>query len=138
MFFFAVSRLEIKHKTRPCQGENLPIFVHKMYKEKCVEILNLQMRKNESTGWKALKQTFKFLNFWVCAFISLYTKLELIAMNKLGKVWFHSTFIEKFHGCSVRGFISFKQLFLNQFWITAYKFWAWLDNFKYQIVTLQN
>ena len=24
------------------------------------------MRKNESTGWKVLKQLFNVLNFWVC------------------------------------------------------------------------
>ena len=46
--------------------------------------------------------------------VSLYTKLELIAVNKLGKVWFHSTtFLVEFHGCSLRNFKSSKQLFLE-------------------------
>ena len=60
---------------------------------------------------KSIKATFwcfKFLN--VCI-IPLYKKLELIAMNKLGKVWFHNTFLVKFHGCSVRNFKSLKQLY---------------------------
>ena len=59
--------LETKHKTRHCQGENSSIFVLKMYKEKCIKIVNLQTRKNELTGWKVLKQPFNFSNFWVCA-----------------------------------------------------------------------
>ena len=32
----------------------------------------------------------------------LYRKLGLIAMNKLEKIWLHSTFSVKFHGYSVR------------------------------------
>ena len=40
------------------------MLIHKMYKEKCIKkkIMNLQMRKNESTGWKVLKQLFNVLN----------------------------------------------------------------------------
>ena len=64
--------------------------------------------------------------------------MKPIAMNKLGKFLFHSTFLAKFHGFCVRNFKSFKQLFLNWFWITAFNVWAWIDNFKYQILTLQN
>ena len=39
--------------------------------------------------------------------------VSVIAMNKLGKVWFHSTFLVEFHGISIRNFKSLKQLFLN-------------------------
>ena len=28
--------------------------------------VNFQMTKNESTGWKVLKEPFDFSNFWVC------------------------------------------------------------------------
>ena len=55
------------------------------------------MRKDESTGWKLLTTPsiffFKFLS--VC-FISLNTRLGLIANNKFRKVWFHSTLLVKF------------------------------------------
>ena len=34
--------------------------------------------------------------------VSFHVKLELIAMNKLGKDWFHGTFLGKLHGCYVR------------------------------------
>ena len=52
-------------KLRHYQGEYSPIFIHKMYKEKFSKrnIVNLQMRKNESTGRKVLKQLFHVLNF---------------------------------------------------------------------------
>ena len=59
--------LETEHKTRHCQGENSSIFVVKMYKEKCIKIVNLQTRKNELTGWKVLEQPFNFSYFRVCA-----------------------------------------------------------------------
>ena len=59
-------------------------------------------------------------------------------MNKLGKVWFHGRFLVKFHGCSVRNLKFLKQLFLNQFCITAFSVWAWIDYFKHQILKLQN
>ena len=78
---------------------------------------------------KAAFSCFEFMSVWI---ISLYRKLELIGMNKLGKVWFHSTVRVKFHWCSVRNFISLKQLFLNWFWITA------SSSTKYKILTLQN
>ena len=45
--------------------------------------------------------------------ILLYTRVELIAMNKHGKVGFHGTFLGEFYKCSVRNFKSLKQLFLN-------------------------
>ena len=63
-----------------------------------------------STGWKASVQPFNVLNVSV---YNLKGKLELTAVNKLGKFWLHSTFLAKFHGCSVRNFKSLKQLFLN-------------------------
>ena len=59
-------------------------------------------------------------------------------MNKLGKVWFHGTFLGKFHGCSVRNLKFLKQLFLNQFCITAFGVWTLTDNFNHQILKLQN
>ena len=52
--------LEIKHKTRHFQRGN---WIHKMYKEKFVKIVKLQMRKNKSTGQKVLKQFFNVLSF---------------------------------------------------------------------------
>ena len=72
--------------------------------------------------------------------ISIYRKLELTAINKLWtwKVWFHSTFLVKFHGYFVRNFKSLKQLFLNLFWIKAFNIGACIYNFKYHILTLQN
>ena len=84
---------------------------------------------------KATFYSFKFLSVYI---ISLYRKLELFAMNKLGKTWFHSTFLVKFHECWVRSLKSVKQLFWNKFCITACNVWAWKDNFKYQILTLQS
>ena len=47
----------------------MPVFIHKMYKEKFIkrEIVNLQLRKYESTGWKVSKQLSNVLNFSVCA-----------------------------------------------------------------------
>ena len=95
---FALSWFEIKHKTRHYQGQNSFIFTYKMCNEKIIKrkIVNLQMRKNKLAGWKVLKQFFntylECLKFLSACIISLYTKLELIAMNKIGKVWLHSTF----------------------------------------------
>ena len=71
------------------------------------------MKKNESTGWKVLKQLFKNFKFLSVSIISLYRKMKLIAMNKLGNVWFHGIFLIKFHRCSLMNFESLKQLFLN-------------------------
>ena len=34
---FALSWLEIKHKTRHCQGENSSILIHEIYKEKIIK-----------------------------------------------------------------------------------------------------
>ena len=51
--------------------------------------------------------------FYISECAHLYAKLELTTMNKLEKVWFHCTFLVKFHGCSVRNFKYVKQLFLN-------------------------
>ena len=58
-------------------------------------------------------------------------------MNKLRKVWFQSTILVKFHGCSVRCFKYLKQFFLDWFWMTASNVWAEKDNFKHRILTLQ-
>ena len=55
---------------------------------------------------------------------------SVVAMNKLGKVWFHSTFLVEFHGSSIRNFKSLKQFFLNQFCKIALNVWAWIDNYK--------
>ena len=46
-------------------------------------------------------------------------KVLMIAMNKLGKVWFHNTLSVKFHGLSIRNLKSLKRLFLDYFWVTA-------------------
>ena len=82
---FALSWLEVKHKTRHCQGENSSIIIHKMYKEKFIKIVNLQIRKNESTGWKVLKQLFNFLNFWVCASFAYTQKWSWMQLLNLEK-----------------------------------------------------
>ena len=71
----------------------------------------------------------------VCA---SFLQQELISVNKLGKVWFHSTILVKFHGCSVRNFKTLKQLFLKWLSITSLNVWAWIDNHKYQLLSLQN
>ena len=63
-----------------------------------------------SPSWKVL---FNVLNSWLCALFPYTQNWDFIAMNKLEKVWFHSTFLVKFHGCSVRNFKSLKQRFLN-------------------------
>ena len=82
----ALSWLEIKHKTRHCHGQNSSVFIHKLLKENFFEIVNLHMRKNESTGLKVLKQRFNFLNFWVGASFH-YTQnwkwLQLINLKKV-------------------------------------------------------
>ena len=62
----------------------------------------------------------------------------MIAMIKLAKAWFHSTFFVNFHEYSLRNFKSSKQLLLDKFWITASNDWVWIDNFKYQVLTIQN
>ena len=45
-YLLALYWTEMKHKTRHCQGENLSIFICKMYKEKVIKrkIGNLQMK----------------------------------------------------------------------------------------------
>ena len=110
MCLFALLWPEIKHKTREYQGENLFLFI------KCVtkrlwkgKERTCRWGKNESTGGKVLKQLFNILNFRVCT-ISSYRKLQLIAMNKLGKVWFHGKFLIKFCKCSIMNFKSLEQL----------------------------
>ena len=40
--------------------------------------------------------------------VSLYRKLELVVINKLGKALFHGVFLVKFHECFVRNFKSLK------------------------------
>ena len=57
---------------------------------------------------KSIKEIFSCFKFRVCASFP-YTQ----NWNKLGKVWFHSTLLVKFHGYSVRNFQFLKQLFLN-------------------------
>ena len=45
---FTLSWIEIKYKTKHCQGEKTSILIHKMFKEEVIKrkIVNLQMRKN--------------------------------------------------------------------------------------------
>ena len=50
LYLFALSWLEIKHKLKHCQGGNSSIFIHKIYKEKFIKAVKLQMRNNESIG----------------------------------------------------------------------------------------
>ena len=64
-----------------------------------------------STGWKILKQPFNVLIFWVCASFPYTENWIMVAVNKLVKVWFCSTFLLKFHGCFLRNFKSLKQLY---------------------------
>ena len=64
-----------------------------------------------STGWKILKQPFNVLIFWVCASFPYTENRTMVAINKLGKVWFCSTFLLKFYGCFLRNFKSLKQLY---------------------------
>ena len=85
------------------------------------------------------KTTFCFKFLSVCM-ISLYRKPELqqrfiiIGTNKSGKVWFHSTILVKLHECSH----IFKTTFFRLIWTTASNVWAWLDNCKDKILTLQH
>ena len=59
-------------------------------------------------------------------------------MNKPRKGWFYSKFLVKFHERSLGNFKSLKQLFLDLLWMTGFNIWAWIENFKYQVLTLQN
>ena len=76
-------------KATHCQGKNWSSFIHKLYKEKSIKrkIVNFQMRKKESTGWKVSRQLFNVLEFSVCASFS-YTQnwnwLQCISLEKLG------------------------------------------------------
>ena len=63
---------------KDCQGVNSSSSIHRIYKEHYIKTVNLQMRKNELTEWKVLKQHFFFfffLNFRVCVSFS-YRKKE--------------------------------------------------------------
>ena len=72
------------------------------------------MRKNEPTGWKVLKQPINVSSFWVCASFPYTKKLELIAINKLGKLCFHGTFLVKIYAYYViKEFQIFKTIFLK-------------------------
>ena len=70
--FVSLSWLEIKYQTRHCQVENSSTFNQKMCKKEVIKTVNLQMKINELTGQKVLKQLFNFLNFWVCASFSMH------------------------------------------------------------------
>ena len=117
---FTISWFEIESKTRHYQGENSSIFIYKTYKENFIKrkIVNLQMRKNKSTGWKVLKQLLQCFKFLRVCIIFLYTNLELITTERwhadngklIRKICFQCTFLVKFHRCSVRNFRSLKQL----------------------------
>ena len=87
---------------------------------------------------KSIKISCKLFKFLIVCIISLYTKLQLIAMDKLRKVWFYRTFSVRLHWCSVMKFECSKQSFLNKFCITAFNVGAWIDKIKYEILTLQN
>ena len=60
-----VCSLFLDLKLRHYQGEYSSTFIPKMYEKKFSKrnIVNLQMRKNELTGRKVLKQLFHVLNF---------------------------------------------------------------------------
>ena len=61
---------------KDCQGVNSSSSIHRIYKEHYIKTVNLQMRKNELTEWKVLKQHFFFFfNFRVCVSFS-YRKKE--------------------------------------------------------------
>ena len=44
---FALSWIEVKHKTKHCQGEHSSVFIHKMYMEEFIKrkIVNLRWEK---------------------------------------------------------------------------------------------
>ena len=90
-----------------------------------------------SAALKVLRQP---LMFWIheCVYRLLILKNGTDCNDKLGKVWFNGTFLVKFHESSVKNSKSLKQLSLSQFEIAASNVWPWIDNFKYQILTLQN
>ena len=50
----------MKHKIRLCEGENSPIFIQEMYKEKFIKskIVNVQMKKKKIKKMKSIKATF--------------------------------------------------------------------------------
>ena len=51
----------MKHKIRLCEGENSPIFIQEMYKEKFIKskIVNVQMKKKKKIKkMKSIKATF--------------------------------------------------------------------------------
>ena len=50
----------MKHKIRLCEGENSPIFIQEMYKEKFIKskIVNVQKKKKKIKKMKSIKATF--------------------------------------------------------------------------------
>ena len=88
------------------------------------------MRKNESTGRKVLKQPFSLI-FWTCDCVHHFH------MHKTGtgcNKYILKSLILKYI------FSKIPQMFCKEFQIfkTFFNVWAWVDSFKYQIVTLQN
>ena len=84
--------------------------------------------------------------FWIyeCVLISLYTNLELTAINEREKDLILYYIFSKIPRMFCKEFQICKTTFLNliiafnvKLWITAFNFWAWIDNFKYQILTFQ-
>ena len=64
MFFLLFLDLKLNTKHGIVRGE-FHLFFNNMYKHKFIKkkIVNLQMKKNESEGWKVLKEIFDVLNF---------------------------------------------------------------------------
>ena len=87
-----------------------------------------------STVWKVLKELFDVLNFEVWTSFP-YKKTGTATesyndSNELTRKSLISQYIFiKFHASSLRNFKSIKQLFLDQFWMTASNLWAWIDNY---------
>ena len=86
-------------------------------------------------NWQDEKNESNFLMFWIS---NCMHQLELIAMDKLGKIWFHITLLVNFQLCSLRNCEFLKNLSWNWLWITAFNVSAWIDNVKYQILTFEN
>ena len=90
------------------------------------------MRKNESTRWKVLKQLFNILNFWVCTSFPYTENWNWLQWKSLSSWYIFSKIPRMF--CNE--FQNFKTTFLKL--IQDNIVWAWIDNFKYQILALQN
>ena len=99
---FALSWLEIKHKTRHCHGESSCIFIHKVYKEKGIKrkIIN----KIRSSHRKKFLEKQPFVNFQRLA--------KLLKKNTCDEDHLLVKFCSRILGCN---FTKNEQMFFKDF-----------------------